>query len=271
LEIRILDGTLKLLNAICSANSSSLFQNANNSLNPTGPLGAFNTGNSTLSTSSYHPSLSSTVLINNLDLTNYDDTSKFNEAGAAIAAAIINSSDSTLSSFSSTASFASSSKNSLSNELSSIEYNHIFQILNACKCLFVSHRKIAIYLQNLQAIKEKASHNGLNSSYDLPTGHNGKAESLNSTMSTENGSMTSASCSSSFDALVVSSKLMSCNSVEGISIDTCKLMLSDIRIPLSWKYTDHLKATKSSGRNFRIRFSLFKINSQSRVLFEQKT
>ncbi len=251
LEIRILDGTLKLLNAICSANSSSLFQTTN-LLNSTGPLGGYNalSGNSALSQSTNHSSLSSSVLINNLDLSNFDDTAKFNEAGAAIAAAIIHSSDSTLLFSNSTASFSSSSKNVASSDLNSIEYNHIFQILNACKCLFVSHRKIAIYLQNLQAIKEKGSHYASNNSDDMFNCQSGKAASLNSTMSTENGSITSASCSSSIDALLISSKLMSCNSVEGISIDTCKLMLSDIRIPLSWKYTEHLKATKSSGKNF---------------------
>jgi hypothetical protein len=65
--------------------------------------------------------------------------------------------------------------------------SHVIQILTACKCLFVSHRKIAIYLNNSDKSSINADQNG-------------------------------------------------------------KLYLSNIRIPLSWKWTDYIKASKNSGR-----------------------
>ena len=65
---------------------------------------------------------------------------------------------------------------------------HVIQILTACKCLFVSHRKIAIYLNNSEP----------------------------STTTIDNNQMG-------------------------------KLYLSNIRIPLSWKWADYIKASKNSG------------------------
>ncbi len=69
---------------------------------------------------------------------------------------------------------------------------HLSQLLNTCKCLFVSHRKIAIYLNDLH--KRPVSYDQRN--------HN---------------------------------------------VNTDKVCLSNIRVPLSWKYNEFLKATKNSG------------------------
>lgn len=79
---------------------------------------------------------------------------------------------------------------------------HIVQILTACKCLFVSHRKIAIYLNDVNNLH------------------------LNK------------SASSSPELLIKSGKSDSHQN---------KLYLSNIRIPLSWKWNDYVKASKNAG------------------------
>lgn len=137
LEIRILDGILKLLNAICSSTAnlvSNSAQNLNTSANSASSL------------------VSASALINSLDVDKYEDSSKCSVLGAAIAAAVISSKTSGDSN--QTTSQSLSTNNGAAFDTNSPEYNHVIQILTACKCLFVSHRKIAIYLQNLQDLEK---------------------------------------------------------------------------------------------------------------------
>jgi hypothetical protein len=83
-----------------------------------------------------------------------------------------------------------------SNDLTSI---HLSQLLNTCKCLFVSHRKIAIYMNDLQKMQQRTQ------------------QSPNTT--------------NEFD----------------LNKNLSKIYLSNLRIPLSWKWNDFVKATKNSG------------------------
>ena len=43
-----------------------------------------------------------------------------------------------------------------------------------------------------------------------------------------------------------------------VEIGTTKLMLKDIRIPLVWKWNEHLKAIKNSGKTSILPFTFFK-------------
>lgn len=106
------------------------------------------------------------------------------------------------------------------------EYNHVMQILNACKCLFVSHRKIAIYLQSLNAEKTKDKQSQ-QQQQSVPSGVLNESTNL----------VGNEACLKQSDEMTDTDT----------TVKTCKLTLSDIRIPLSWKYSDHLKAAKNSG------------------------
>lgn len=150
---------------------------------------------------------------------------------------------------------------------SSPEYNHVMQILNACKCLFVSHRKIAIYLQSLNAEKKKktaavvaaSSSNGnvLNETTNTINNNDNMSNTNNTATTPTTGTLCKmlsslgenndeASCCLLEDEC---GKITTTTSIaDGFSVvNCCKLVLSDIRIPLSWKYSDHLKASKNSG------------------------
>lgn len=115
------------------------------------------------------------MLINSLDINKLDEVSKCHSMGAEIATAIMTNRLPTDSSkqgasgttgnytpYTTTAS-GSSSSSTVSTVSSSVTLpaiinestDSIFQILSACKCLYVSHRKIAIYLQNLQELEKK--------------------------------------------------------------------------------------------------------------------
>lgn len=275
LEIRILDGILKLLNAICSTPSTGLVSAPVPTSNNATCHGAL----SQLNLPSNASLTSASQIINSLDSLKFNDKEKCASIGAAIAAALMSSRSSTtpssscaMPSSSSTSSSAStttctstltSSMSSSSSTLSSSsssdhintlgtassnttnskttnslfdcnspEYNHVMQILNACKCLFVSHRKIAIYLQNLNDIEK-------NSACSSPT----------KTKTKENGSVLNESTNMLTDSTNIQTAGGSYENGK-ISINTCKLTLSDIRIPLSWKWQDHLKASKNSGFYF---------------------
>lgn len=141
------------------------------------------------------------------------------------------------------------------------------QILNACKCLFVSHRKIAIYLESLNAEKKKKTANGQQqptspSSQPQPMITNVLNEStniMNENKQQQQQTLISGCESNLFDE---SSSLSSSSSSSSTSaIKTCKLTLSDIRIPLSWKYSDHLKASKNAGKKLEYIAANY-INSQ---------
>ena len=84
---------------------------------------------------------------------------------------------------------------------------HVVQILTACKCLFVSHRKIAIYLNN------------------------------------NNNSI--------------------CSSVG----PNCKLYLSNIRVPLSWKWSDYVKASKNSD-NVSTKYAVFALIYVGNMIYD---
>lgn len=214
LEIRILDGILKLLNAICSTPVTTTLANLNAVQLSSSYQATPAASNSSASSSSQ---TASSILINNFDLDKHNDTIKCSALGAAIAAAVMSKNSSELSSASTqqqnTGNQTSISAAQSFDSASSTEYNHVFQILTACKCLFVSHRKIAIYLQNLQEIEAKSKKDLLE----------------------EN------------DENKVDIYQLKHLNKNGISIDTCKLMLSDIRIPLSWKWNEYLRASKNSG------------------------
>lgn len=123
---------------------------------------------------------------------------------------------------------------------SSPEYNHVMQILNACKCLFVSHRKIAIYLQSLNAEKKKKSATAATPGSLSQSGVGVLNESTNTIVNND-------SINSTLSAKIISMDDTSNSLESSINTKTCKLTLSDIRIPLSWKYSEHLKAAKNSG------------------------
>jgi hypothetical protein len=218
LEIRILDGILKLLNAICSTPVTTTLANLNAVQLSSSYQATPAASNSSASSSSQ---TASSILINNFDLDKHNDTIKCSALGAAIAAAVMSKNSSELSSASTQQQNAGNQaaiSAAQSFDSSSTEYNHVFQILTACKCLFVSHRKIAIYLQNLQEIEAKSKKDLLE--------ENDENKALASNVD------------------VYQLKHLNKNA---ISIDTCKLMLSDIRIPLSWKWNEYLRASKNSG------------------------
>ena len=119
------------------------------------------------------------LLINSLDISKLDDVGKCHAMGAEIAAALMTNrlpTDGSKQGAALTGSYTpytttssgSSSSSTVSTVSSSVTLpavinsqvdstDSIYQILSACKCLYVSHRKIAIYLQNLQELERKSS------------------------------------------------------------------------------------------------------------------
>ncbi|CAF0791577.1 unnamed protein product [Brachionus calyciflorus] len=235
LEIRILDGILKLLNAICS--NTNIISNSSQSNSP----------NNSYSSNTLSPSITASSLINNLDVSNIDDLNKCSAVGAQIAAAL--------------------ASNKITNESSQIqsenpafdanspEYNHVIQILTACKCLFVSHRKIAIFLQNLQEIEKKSlkGYDSLNISQDMME----DIENRN-----HNSILLSA-----LDVSASINKNSTFMSERSIDLETCKLVLSDIRIPLSWKWTDYVKASKNS-ESVNCKFATFAVIFLGNMIYD---
>ena len=258
LEIRILDGILKLLNAICLSPITNSLATSTLQLGTNHAIAGLNSAssNSTSSSSSSSSSQSaSSILINNFDPAKYTESNKYTvySYGSAIAAAVISNKSSGESSSTNGANSLQSSSNSLTSTSSSMsntssntvantntfdsnsaEYNHIFQILTACKCLFVSHRKIAIYLENLNEIEAA----------------NKKMLLLSDSSSNENEENIENVNSISESASDMNGKISDViESDTCFLVDTCKLMLSDLRVPLSWKWSDYLKASKNSGNS----------------------
>lgn len=261
LEIRILDGILKLLNAICNNNGGG--SNNLSALNGSGQISQ-NQPQSFVSgilptNSSNHSSNAISNILNNALSSAANDQNKFMAAGLAIAAAIMSNVKSADSSSSASSSYAlvvngsnsgaancsscsnsntlnaKSSLMSLQSDLnshSSFENNQIYQILSACKCLFVSHRKISIYMHLKQLDEE--------------------------------GGGRVADDDEEEDNL---SELDECQMNESVARDessirldpTIKLMLSDIRIPLSWKWSDHQRALKSSDTSSLSKYVTFAV------------
>ena len=266
LEIRILDGILKLLNAICSSNSLV-------SSNPTQASGNGSTqiGSSTQSSSAATAASVATVLINNLDVSSIDDVNKCTSLGAEIAAAIMsnrypsdapytNSAASTSSSSSISAVSSTTLPSTINSQFDSSD--SIFQILRACKCLYVSHRKIAIYLQNLQELEKKnmgKSNKKILSQLinDEERNESDVVREANFKKIIHNASKPKAPLANlnlNNENLMRKDKIDS--NTEMITLaSTTKIMLKDLRIPLVWKWNDYLKAIKNSG--IFISFNIF--------------
>lgn len=257
MEIRILDGILKLLNAICStpilSNTTTPFPNLTSNPLQTIPAVGFQScvTHQTSTTASQSTTASSnssaSQLISSLDSSKFDasasDGEKCTSIGTAIAHALMssrssmcdsNSSVNSSSSFSSSSSSSSSSSNKINPlfDSNSPEYNHVMQILNACKCLFVSHRKIAIYLQHLNEMEKKSRGQQQQQQQHQQGG-----------VLNENTSILNENVNANMN-LINNQPLVK---TENLMTKTCKLTLSEIRIPLSWKWADHLKASKNAG------------------------
>jgi hypothetical protein len=234
LEIRILDGILKLLNAICLSPITSSLANSTLQL---GSNQSVTINNLTSNSNSSQSALS--VLISTFEPAKCNDANKCAALGAAIAAAVI--SNKSINENSTSSSSINTSSTTVSNltsfESSSAESNHIFQILTACKCLFVSHRKIAIYLENLNEIETINKKMSLNDSNEEEEENN------------ENINISGEKDANANQSEVFSDSIKSSNDGSLIA-DSCKLMLSDLRVPLSWKWNDYLKASKNSGEFF---------------------
>jgi len=230
LEIRILDGILKLLNAICLSPITSSLANSTLQL---GSNQSVNINNLTSNSNSSQSALS--VLISTFEPAKCNDANKCAALGAAIAAAVISNKSINENSTSNTSSTTVSNLTPF--ESGSAESNHIFQILTACKCLFVSHRKIAIYLENLNEIENINKKMSLNDSNDDEEENN------------ENINISDEKDANANRSEVFSDSIKSSND-GSLIVDSCKLMLSDLRVPLSWKWNDYLKASKNSGEFF---------------------
>ena len=264
LEIRILDGILKLLNAICSSNSLV-------SSNPTQASGSGSAqiGSSTQSSSAAAAASVATVLINSLDVSSIDDVNKCTALGAEIAAAIMSNrypSESNASNYTAyTSSSASTTSSSTISAVSSTTLpsainsqfdsgDSIFQILRACKCLYVSHRKIAIYLQNLQELEKKNLGGKTNKKIlsqlinDDERNESDEVREANFKKIIHNASKPKAPLANlnlNNEVLIRKDKIDS----DVITLaTTTKIMLKDLRIPLVWKWNDYLKAIKNSGK-----------------------
>ena len=238
LEIRILDGILKLLNAICSANPQAPNQPSLNTVNNLNSLSSSNASNITFSNAS--------LMITNLDVGTTDDVNKCAQIGAEIAAALMSNKMPS----------EQQSQQINTNNINEAEFNHIFQILSACKCLYVSHRKISIYLHNLQELEKRTSgkKKHLSSSDILKLTTDLKDEDENSVpKSATIGPLIKKNTNKPFSKINFNSSVKKSEApvvklqVDVLSIETMKLMLKDIRFPLIWKYSDHIKAIKNSG------------------------
>jgi hypothetical protein len=174
-------------------------------------------------------------LISTFEPAKCNDANKCAALGAAIAAAVISNKSINENSTSNTSSTTVSNLTPF--ESGSAESNHIFQILTACKCLFVSHRKIAIYLENLNEIENINKKMSLNDSNDEEEENN------------ENINISDEKDANANRSEVFSDSIKSSND-GSLIVDSCKLMLSDLRVPLSWKWNDYLKASKNSGEFF---------------------
>lgn len=97
----------------------------------------------------------------------------------------------------------------------------------------MSHRKIAIYLENLNEIE--------NLNKKMPLNDSNEDEENNENINIPDEKDLSANQNE------MSIKNLSYNESSLMS-DSCKLMLSDLRVPLSWKWNDYLKASKNSGK-----------------------
>ena len=251
-------------NAICSTNPSahslnqpsSSMTNVNSlgsSLNVASSIGSGG-GSSNISSSFSSMSVAS-MLINNLDISPTDDTNRCSLAGAEIARAIMNFTPTEQNSY------ASSNNNNNSNN-------------NTCKCLYVSHRKISIYLQNLQELEKltgKKKHLSSNDILNLSLLDSEMTDSVikNSLLEDDENSAPRRATMGPMlkKSIIAQAKLQPFTKVntnvitstkkvnapiklhnDVLTIQTTKIMLKDIRIPLSWKYNDHLKATKNSGK-----------------------
>jgi len=278
LEIRILDGILKLLNAICSSNSLV-------SSNPTQVSGNGSTqiGSSTQSSSAATAASVATVLINNLDVSSIDDVNKCTSLGAEIAAAIMsnrypsdasytNSAASTSSSSSISAVSSTTLPSTINSQFDSSD--SIFQILRACKCLYVSHRKIAIYLQNLQELEKKnmgKSNKKILSQLinDEERNESNEVREANFKKIIHNASKPKAPLANlnlNNENLMRKDKIDS--NTEMITLaSTTKIMLKDLRIPLVWKWNDYLKAIKNS-ENATAKFATFAIIHLGNMIYD---
>lgn len=279
-----MDGILKLLNAICSTNPSahslsqpgSSLANVNSlgsSLNVASSIG--NGGGSSNISSSFSSMSVASMLINNLDISLTDDTNRCSLAGAEIARAIMNFTPTEQNSYSSSnINNNSNNNNTTNNNSDQSDFNQINQILSACKCLYVSHRKISIYLQNLQELEKltgKKKHLSSNDILNLSLLDSEMTDSVikNSMLEDDENSAPRRATMGPMlkKSIIAQAKLQPFTKVntnvitstkkvnapiklhnDVLTIQTTKIMLKDIRIPLSWKYSDHLKATKNSGK-----------------------
>lgn len=258
-----MDGILKLLNAICNNNNISVGSNFS-ALNVQNiQLTQLPTNGILPTNSSNNASNAISNILNNTLNNSLNDQNKFTNAGLAIAAAIMTSSSlSSSSNAKSSDSYAiincpngavncsssltsSNNSNNLNlakssliglqselNSYSSFENNQIYQILSACKCLFVSHRKISIYMHLKQLDEQNDGH--------IENDEDNLSELDECQMSESNLRDDIAESSVRLDP-------------------TIKLMLSDIRIPLSWKWSDHQRALKNSDTSSISKYVTFAV------------
>lgn len=294
LEIRILDGILKLLNAICSSSSLA-------------PANINSSAQSSFAQNSNAHSLQNSIasmLISNLDIKPGDDANKCSTVGAEIAAAIMTNrlySDNTIKINTSQSSNSSLSNNSSTATLSSTSNSHfdstdpIFQILSACKCLYVSHRKIAIYLQNLQDLEKRnllnesnsKLHKRMNISGLVESSENQAENSLDNEKTRNDTKNAGTPRKNNYSSLQkpkaplanltlnlknessTNTKMQSISETKAIlpEFATTKIMLKDIRIPLVWKWSDHLKSIKNT-ENVNAKFATFAIIHLGNMIYD---
>lgn len=277
-----MDGILKLLNAICSTNPSHSLNQPSSSLTNVNSLGSslnvassIGSGGGSSNISSSFSSMSvASMLINNLDISPTDDTNRCSLAGAEIARAIMNVTPTEQNSYASSNNNINSNNNTTNNNSDQSDFNQINQILSACKCLYVSHRKISIYLQNLQELEKltgKKKHLSSNDILNLSLLDSEMTDSVikNSLLEDDENSAPRRATMGPMlkKSIIAQAKLQPFTKVntnvitstkkvnapiklhnDVLTIQTTKIMLKDIRIPLSWKYSDHLKAIKNSGK-----------------------
>jgi hypothetical protein len=219
LEIRILDGILKLLTAICKSTiiDSSSSNSTVNSLHLLNYQQQYYNDSTTSPPTATSITSTATSLISKLN--NLKDFTQCTAAGVEIANAIINTTTSNSNNI--------NSNNTNSTETLINDYNQIVRLLNAYKCLFVSHRKLTIYFKNLYEIENEKT----------------KIVEMNK----------------SIDTIYDNKENSSDNDIT--SFKTAKLAFSDLRIPLSWKWNDYIKASKNSGKLKLIYFVFINENS----------
>jgi len=210
---------------------------------------------------------------------------------------------------------ASTSSSNVTSALSTIgndPTDSIFQILSACKCLYVSHRKIAIYLQNLQELEKKNLQsklyyllsklfsNGIfifnslggnhlkgtkkiNIAELVASSENDDDDKLKTDLKARNNALLLNKISSSQKPKAplanltlnmknettkpspsIAQNLKHSSTVE---LTTTKIMLKDLRLPLVWKWNDHLKAIKNSD-NATAKFATFAIIHLGNMIYD---